>query len=214
MLARTDKSVQVQIDLPEGLLSLNHILKHETAQVKTRKEQKETKHLSKLLLFKKVDISSSAEEGPQQLVRLNAVSETYGNATEEKHISEKDYNTKHPCLLLGDERNKLAIVRGSYLSLVEVPTFLSPSVTLGSIKPSTPLYNPVEAIEEQLARIRAKQCQPKMGKRSQWTVMCVALGFFTSCLGLVGGMLSITSDYQDRAIARMLNFSITRQPPE
>ena len=73
----------------------------------------------------------------------------------------------------------------------------------------------------------------KMGKRSQWTVMCVALGFFSSCLILgqckniswfilnlwmgisltmspcaVGGMLSVTSEYQDRAIARMLNISI------
>ena len=40
--------------------------------------------------------------------------------------------------------------------------------------------------------------------------MCVALGFFSSCLVLVGGMLSITSDYQDRAITRMLNMSFSQ----
>ena len=33
-------------------------------------------------------------------------------------------------------------------------------------------------------------------KKSQWTIICVACGFFTSCLLLVAGMLSITSEYQ------------------
>ena len=35
-------------------------------------------------------------------------------------------------------------------------------------------------------------------KRSQWTIMCVACGFFSSCILLVAGMLSITSEYQVR----------------
>ena len=101
----------------------------------------------------------------------------------------------------------LTLVRGSSLSLVDIPTFLSPRVALGTVAAPPPLYDPRKILEDKLAEIRAKKCEPKMGKRSQWTVMCVALGFFSSCLVLVGGMLSITSDYQDRAINRMLNIS-------
>jgi hypothetical protein len=75
-----------------------------------------------------------------------------------------------------------------------------------------PPYDPRQILKEKLAECRAKRAsEPKMGERSQWTVMCVALGFFGSCLILVGGMLSFTSDYQDRAIARMLNMSFNQQ---
>ena len=38
--------------------------------------------------------------------------------------------------------------------------------------------------------------QQRRRRKSQWTVICVACGFFTSCLVLVAGMLSVTSDYQ------------------
>ena len=102
-------------------------------------------------------------------------------------------------------------MRGSSLSLVDIPTFLYPRVALGTVTAPPPLYDPRKILEDKLADIRSKKCEPKMGKRSQWTVMCVALGFFSSCLVLVGGMLSITSDYQDRAITRMLNMSFSQQ---
>ena len=98
---------------------------------------------------------------------------------------------------------------------MDIPTFISSSVALGSVSSKVskafPLYDPRKIIEDKLAEIRANRSEPKMGKRSQWTVMCVALGFFSSCLILVGGMLSFTSDYQDRAIARMLNISSNHQ---
>ena len=76
-------------------------------------------------------------------------------------------------------------------------------------------------------QLQRQREEAKRRKKSQWTIMCVACGFFTSCLLLVAGMLSITSDYQvikhlldtrkcihktiivfqDQAIARMLNLS-------
>ena len=108
--------------------------------------------------------------------------------------------TKHP----------LTLVRGSSMSLVDIPTFLSPRVALGTVAAPPPLYDPRKILEDKLAEIRARRNEPKMGKRSQWTVMCVAIGFFSSCLVLVGGMLSITSDYQDRAITKMLNISFSQ----
>jgi len=41
-------------------------------------------------------------------------------------------------------------------------------------------------------------------RRSQWTVMCVAIAFFATCLILVGAMLSITSEYQDQALSLLM----------
>jgi hypothetical protein len=46
----------------------------------------------------------------------------------------------------------LTLVRGSSLSLVDIPPFLSPSVTLGT---PLPLYDPRKMLEEKLAKIRA-----------------------------------------------------------
>ena len=44
--------------------------------------------------------------------------------------------------------------------------------------------------------IQSRQHQQRQRRKSQWTVICVACGFFTTCLVLVAGMLSITSEYQ------------------
>ena len=109
---------------------------------------------------------------------------------------------------------KLTLVRGSSLSLVDLPTFLPSTVRLGKLANISSLIQniPIHRQLQQATRKEARRGKPisnkTMGKKSQWTVMCVALGFFTSCLILVGSMLSITSEYQDQAIARMLNMSL------
>ena len=107
---------------------------------------------------------------------------------------------------------KLTLVRGSSLSLVDLPTFLPSSVRLGKLASISHLIQNIP-IHKQLQQRREGRAglpmsDKTMGKKSQWTVMCVALGFFSSCLILVGCMLSITSEYQDQAIARMLNMSL------
>ena len=53
-----------------------------------------------------------------------------------------------------------------------------------------------------------------MLKRSQYSVIVVALGFFTTCLLMVGTMLSFTSDYQDQVIAKVINTSNTMSDVE
>ena len=112
------------------------------------------------------------------------------------------------------EAKKLTLVRGSSLSLVDLPTFLPSSVRLGKLANISHLIQniPIHRQLQQAARREGRSGLPisdkTMGKRSQWTVMCVALGFFSSCLILVGLMLSITSEYQDQTIARMLNISL------
>ena len=108
---------------------------------------------------------------------------------------------------------KLTLVRGSSLSLVDLPTFLPSSVRLGKLASISHLIQNIP-IHKQLQQRREGGAgslplsDKTMGKKSQWTVMCVALGFFSTCLILVGCMLSITSEYQDQAIARMLNMSL------
>ena len=64
-------------------------------------------------------------------------------------------------------------------------------------------------LTERLATYQLKNRDPLMLKRSQYTVIIVALGFFTTCLLMVGTMLSFTSDYQDLVIAKLINTSNT-----
>ena len=212
-----DASTQIELPYP----SLEHILRAETGQVENKKESSEGKVLSKLSLCRIDNSPSLSEPGPGDHVRFWSVEreDIWDISTEVddiEHICEY-----HPLSIPinttagAASTPTLTLVRGSSLSLVDIPTFLSPSVTLGTISSRTaapfPLYDPRKILEEKLAKIRANRSESKMGKRTSWTVMCVALGFFSSCLILVGGMLSITSDYQDRTIARMLNMSLNQQ---
>ena len=112
----------------------------------------------------------------------------------------------------GSSSKKVTLVRGSSLSLVDLPTFLPASVRLGKMATISNLIQNIPIHKQLQQRKEGRTGLPMsdktMGKKSQWTVMCVALGFFSSCLILVGCMLSITSEYQDQAIARMLNMSL------
>jgi hypothetical protein len=224
-----DKSIQVKISSDDNhTLSLQDILRSEAQDEKIRKANP-GEISSKLFLYRQV-------EGPDDLVRLGIV-------VREAEHKENDYqadvelpredsltniceacdlslpsNCSQPNTTSKRGLPQVTLVRESSLSLVEIPTFISSSVTLGSISSKVsetfPLYDPRKVLEEKLAEIRANRSDPKLGKRSQWTVMCVALGFFGSCLILVGGMLSFTSDYQDRAIARMINMSLNQEAVE
>ena len=109
------------------------------------------------------------------------------------------------------------LIRDSCYSLVELPTFLSTSCTvqtkchcsLGDYA-ETPLNLPDSKITlaEVLADYHPSE-RALLRATSQWTVMIVAISFFTTCLLLVGVMLSFTSEYQDITIARVLNGSNT-----
>ena len=218
-----DVSTQIELSYP----NLQHILRAETEQVKNKKESSEGKVLSKLSLCRIDNSPSMSEPGPGDHVRFWSVGreDVRDISTEvddidhicEYHQLSIPFNLSTPSTTAEATAatHTLTLVRGSSLSLVDIPTFLSPSVTLGTISSRTsttfPLYDPRKMLEEKLAKIRANRSEAKMGKRTSWTVMCVALGFFGSCLILVGGMMTITSDYQDRTVARMLNMSLNQQ---
>jgi hypothetical protein len=109
---------------------------------------------------------------------------------------------------------KLTLVRGSSLSLVELPTFLSSPVQLGCINTSssTASLTPSQGIS--LSQAIAEYTLNTKGatvlqKKSQWIIIIAALSFFTACLVLVMTMLSVVTDYQDQAMAKVINISNT-----
>ena len=178
---------------PDLLLSFEEILKEET--LKNDVETKKEIEARRLTLFTKQILNCKVvpqRERLEDLVRFCTITE------DQKAMKKRDTRMNL----------KPTLVRDSSLSLVELPTFLCPDVTLGTVFDYSSVIDPVLVLEEKLARVKVRRLKSKMGKKSQWTVMCVALGFFTSCLFIVGGMLSITSEYQDRAIARRLNLTM------
>ena len=110
-------------------------------------------------------------------------------------------------------RTTLLLLRGSSFSLVELPTFLPHSYKAETrhhgrhaTNIEKPLNNPKKTLAEVLADYHPSD-NALLRPIPQWAVMIVAITFFTTCLLLVGVMLSITSEYQDITVARLLNGS-------
>ena len=109
------------------------------------------------------------------------------------------------------KERKLTLIRGFSLSLIELPTFLTSPVELGwhrgTSSPTSPPPPPPAGTTLAQA-ISGYQLQTKPGrKRSQWTIMVVGLSFFAMCLILIGTTLHYATEYQDQAMARMINIS-------
>lgn len=99
---------------------------------------------------------------------------------------------------LSQGHSRVTLIRGESCSLVDIPTYLGSSVELGQLGS---LRNPpiqlVFASTRPRLRIDLTKKKPeKSAKKTQWTVLCVAVAMMTMCVMLVGTMLSITSEYQ------------------
>ena len=89
-------------------------------------------------------------------------------------------------------------IRGSSFSIVELPTFLSSPVQLGCINTSSSTTSPGITLSQAIAESSLNtKGATVMQKKSQWIIIIVALSFFTTCMILVGTMLSVETDYQD-----------------
>ena len=108
-------------------------------------------------------------------------------------------------------QRKLTLIRGSSLSLIELPTFLTSPVYLGCQKRATSSTTVGATSLPGLTlsqAISGYQLKTKPGrKRPQWTIMVVALSFFAMCLILIGTTLHFATKYQDQAMASMINIS-------
>ena len=123
---------------------------------------------------------------------------------------------------------KVTLVRGMSCSLVDIPTYLSSSVELASLTELTelpslrPLDNEqansrcavsyLQQSKENIRRLRMdivdRRERKLTPKKTQWTLCCVAIAFLVVCIVLVGTMLSYTSEYQDRAVARNMFYNV------
>ena len=138
-----------------------------------------------------------------------------GNISNCFNLPTQDVIRENPVSISQSVHRKLTLIRGSYFSLVELPTFLTSPVELGGLNctvssTSSTTFSPDHGmtLSETLASYKFKTNRDLgLNKRSQWSVMFAALVFFLSCLILVGTMLSFTSEYQDRAIAKVINIS-------
>ena len=148
-------------------------------------------------------------------VHYNDNGERIDNISNVQNIPPEDVFRERPLSLSQSVHRKLTLIRGSSFSLVELPTFLTSPVDLGGLNctistssSSTTATSLGITLPEALANYQLKTKRDlAMEKRSQRTIMFVALSFFTTCLLLVGTMLSFTSEYQDQAIANVINIS-------
>ena len=146
-------------------------------------------------------------------VSFSPEKEKYQNSRNEPYPFEELEAMKSASL---SSRRTILLLRGSSYSLVELPTFLPASCIVqtscqcqgchGGSHVKTSLADANRSLAEVLSSYQLSH-KTMVGTTSQWTVMFVAILFFTSCLLLVGFMLSITSQYQDIHIARVLNTS-------
>ena len=104
---------------------------------------------------------------------------------------------------------KLTLIRGSSFSLEELPTFLSSPVQLGCVNTSTSTTSGITLAQAIAEYQMNTEETTEMQKKSQWVIIIAALSFFTLCLVLVMTMLSVVTDYQDQAMARVINISTT-----
>ena len=93
--------------------------------------------------------------------------------------------------------SRMTLIRGESCSLVDIPTYISSSIELGCI--SSP---PMQVMMNRPARPRLqidltkRKPVKKAKEKTRWTVVCVSVIFMCMCIGLVGTMLSITTEYQ------------------
>ena len=117
---------------------------------------------------------------------------------------------------------KMTLVRGQSCSLVDIPTYLGSSVELGNlsefngveamiVKTPDRLLNIKQVSRENVMRLKLEilkhRNMEKPTRKTEWTLICIALAFLMICITLVGTMLSYTSDYQDRVVAKSMFYN-------
>jgi hypothetical protein len=104
------------------------------------------------------------------------------------------------------------LVRGASCSLVDIPTYLGPTPSIGIAGKSgvTTTTVPISALAPmptrprlQLDLTKKNHSAKEQTSKTKWTIICVGLTLLTMCVTLVGTMLSIGSQYElDKNLAR------------
>ena len=98
---------------------------------------------------------------------------------------------------------------------MDIPTYLCYPVQLATVTTDSPHQKIVtKALAPRLRHAvrphpgHIKRLKKPPAKKTQWTLCCVAIAFLVVCIVLVGTMLSYTSEYQDRAVARNMFYNV------
>jgi hypothetical protein len=109
------------------------------------------------------------------------------------------------------------LVRGASCSLVDIPTYLGPTPSIGIAGKSgvTTTTVPMSALAPmptsrprlQLDLTKKNHSAKEQTSKTKWTIICVGLTLLTMCVTLVGTMLSIGSQYEmDKNLARKWDY--------
>ena len=92
---------------------------------------------------------------------------------------------------------------------MDIPTYLCHPVQLATVTIDSPHRQAVtKALATMPRPAHTKTLKKPPAKKTQWTLCCVAIGFLVVCIVLVGTMLSYTSEYQDREVARNMFYNV------
>lgn len=134
-----------------------------------------------------------------------------------QHSTASAYSVGANVLSQSYSHQGITLVRGASCSLVDIPTYLGPSVHASggvelaqvgaAICKSVPMAPAVDRKVPARSRPRlqldlTRKKNAKSTRKTKWTVLCVSLTLLTMCVTLVGTMLSIGSQYQDMVMAR------------
>ena len=91
---------------------------------------------------------------------------------------------------------------------MDIPTYLCYPVQLATVTYDTTTTTSPAPVPAQSVRVVAMKPIKKPPTKTKWTLFCIAVGFLTVCIVLVGTMLSYTSEYQDREVARNMFYNV------
>jgi hypothetical protein len=107
------------------------------------------------------------------------------------------------------------MIRGASCSLVDIPTYLGPSLRGVELSDTSPVYNSGNPVSpgsdlkptpRPRPRLQLDLTQRKNVKSStrktKWTILCVGLTLLMMSVTIVGTMLSLGSRYQEMVIAK------------
>jgi hypothetical protein len=109
----------------------------------------------------------------------------------------------------------ITMIRGASCSLVDIPSYLGPTLRGVELGDASPVYNAGNALSpgsdlkptpRPRPRLQLDLTQRKNVKSStrktKWTILCVGLTLLMMSVTIVGTMLSLGSQYQEMVIAR------------
>ena len=109
----------------------------------------------------------------------------------------------------------ITMIRGASCSLVDIPTYLGPSLRGAEFTDASPVYNQGNPLSPGSDLKPTPRARPRLQldltqrknvksstRKTKWTILCVGLTLLMMSVTIVGTMLSLGSRYQEMVIAK------------